>query len=508
MPPTRKASYIWHRVFTGWTVLGLPLIYGADGASAQPPPPQAEVPATVMAGLGAAAGPSPATRNLAVSLSPYPSVEDKGQAEVSVKPSPPGLALGTASPAPRLSPGPRAGVDAALVPAPPSPRPRAVPSAPEVTDQEPTTSVSRLSSLTAGSPSLASADLQFSPDPSNPDQSSPDQSSPDQSSPTESSPTESLTDPDPPAEQASPITETRLSVQGLYVLQGGRSSGRARLAGTTFVTPNLLLEGALDWVAGPDLTNRDGVKIPELYLAAAVPGTPGLRFRLGQLDLTSYFDRNSFAKDLGRDFFNPTFHTNPALIAGANATASRLGGLVQWSVNDDLMVSASTFSSSGSLSAFALDGLVGEVTVRADNLILRGTALTGRDLNFQGTGDRLSSYGLNAEWFVPQVNLGVFGRYGHLTSSSGFLGDAYSIGLNAFDVFMAEDRLGLAYGRNLPTASVNGRTPDVLEVFYDFVALPQTRLGFTFQQRNAFQDSFLGFRIRSTVNLLPPRSRP
>ena len=73
---------------------------------------------------------------------------------------------------------------------------------------------------------------------------------------------------------------------------------------------------------------------------------------------------------------------------------------------------------------------------------------------------------------------------------------------------MEEDRLGLAYGRNLPTAAIAGQTPDVLEVFYDVVALPYLRMGVTFQQRNHFQDSFLGFRIRSDVNLLPTRSRP
>lgn len=308
----------------------------------------------------------------------------------------------------------------------------------------------------------------------------------------------------PPLEDLNqPITETSLSLQGLYVRQASQSSARARLSGNTFLTPNLLVGGALDVVTGPDLTNRDGVQLTELYVATAVPGVPGLRFRLGQLDITSYFDRNSFAKDVGRDFFNSTFHTNPALIAAANATASSPGGLVQWSLNDNLMLSASAFSSAADLSDFALDGFAGEVGLRTGNLILRGTFLTGQDTDFQGTGDRLASYGLNAEWFLPQANIGLFGRYGRLNSSSGSVGDNYSIGLNAFDVFMEEDRIGVAYGRNLPTASVNGLTPDVLEVFYDFEALPNVRVGFTFQQRNQLQESFAGFRIRGDLDLLP-----
>lgn len=304
-----------------------------------------------------------------------------------------------------------------------------------------------------------------------------------------------------------PITEPNLRLQGLYILQGDQSSARARLSGDAFLTPNLAVGGALDLVTGPDLTDSDGVDLTELYLAASVPGVPGLRFRVGQLDLTSYFDRSSFAKDISRDFFNSTFHTNPALIAGANSTSSRPGGLVQWAITDDLNLSAAVFSSASNITDFALDGFAGEVGFRTGDLILRGTFLTGRDTQFQGTGDRLDAYGLNAEWFIPQANLGLFGRYGRLNSSGGFSGDTYSFGINTLDVFMDNDRLGLGYGRNLPNAVTTG-SPDVLELFYDFEALPNIRMGFTFQQRNQLRESFAGFRIRSDLNLLPPRSLP
>jgi hypothetical protein len=300
------------------------------------------------------------------------------------------------------------------------------------------------------------------------------------------------------------ITEPNLNLQGLYVLQGDNSSARARLSGEAFLTPHLLIGGALDLVTGPDLTNDDGVDLTELYLATAVPGAPGLRFRLGQLDLTSYFDRNSFAKDIGRDFFNSTFHTNPALISGANATASRPAGLVQWAVTDDIALNAAVFSSSSDITDFALDGFAGEVGFRTGNFIVRGTFLTARDSEFQGSGGRLDSYGVNAEWFIPEANIGLFGRYGHLNNDgTGFSGDTYSFGVNALDIFMENDRLGLGYGRNLETTVAAGETPDVLELFYDFEVIPNLRLGFTFQQRNNLQESYAGFRVRGDLDLLP-----
>lgn len=303
---------------------------------------------------------------------------------------------------------------------------------------------------------------------------------------------------------AAPLSDPTFNVQGLYVLQGDRSSARARLNGSAFLTPNILVGGTLDVVTGEDLTSNDGIQVTELYLATALPNAPGLRFRLGQLDLTSYFDRNSFAKDIARDFFNPIFNTNPALLAGANVTASRPAGLVQWSVNDDITLSASAFSSSPNLSDFALDGFAGELSFRTGNLILRGTYLTARDTEFQGTQDRLSAYGLNAELFIPEANLGLFGRYGSLNNTNtGLAADTFSFGLNAFDLFMENDRLGLAYGRNLNTVSVQGRTPDAVEVFYDFEVLPNIRMGFTFQQLNQFTESVAGFRIRSDFDLSP-----
>ncbi|MGP1375223.1 MAG: carbohydrate porin [Almyronema sp.] len=304
-----------------------------------------------------------------------------------------------------------------------------------------------------------------------------------------------------------PLSDPSLTLQGLYVLQGDQSSARARVSGAAFLTPTVLVGGALDVVTGDDLTNNDGAQLTELYLAGSLPGVPGLRLRFGQLDLTSYFDRNSFAKDISRDFFNSTFQTNPALIAGANVTASRPAGLVQWAVTDDIAVNAAVFSSSANINDFALDGFAGEVGLRTGNLIVRGTFVSSRDTQFQDTGDRLEAYGVNAELFIPELNAGLFGRYGRLdNASNNFEADTYSFGFNVLDIFADRDRLGVAYGRNLETTPDDGRTPDVLEVFYDFELIPNIRAGFTFQQRDSLSESFAGFRIRGDLDLAPSLS--
>lgn len=304
-----------------------------------------------------------------------------------------------------------------------------------------------------------------------------------------------------------PLSDPTLELQGLYILQGDASSARARLNGSAFLTPNLVIGGALDVVTGEGLTNDDGVQLTELYAAASFPGVPGLRFRFGQLDLTSYFDRNSFAKDASRDFFNSTFQTNPALFAGANVTASRPAGLVQWAVTDSIGLTAGIFSSDADIGDFDLDGFGAEASFRTGDLIVRGTFLSSRDTDFQATDDRIEAYGVNAEWFFPAIDVGIFGRYGQVSNpDSDFDADTYSIGLNALDLFMEDDRLGFAYGRNLDFDANDGETPDVWEVFYDFELVPDIRAGFTFQQRNSFTESFAGFRIRGDLDLIPSLS--
>ncbi len=334
-----------------------------------------------------------------------------------------------------------------------------------------------------------------------------------------------LTDSQPllPATATTPPT---LQLQGVYVLQGDDSSARARVSTTYPLTPQILFGGTLDLTSGNAFSDspEDGLSINELYIATAPRDLPNLRFVLGQLDLTSYFDRNSFAKDGASQFFNPVFQTNPALTAAS--IGSRPGALVNWSVTDDLEARAAVFSSARSIGDFSLDGFAGEVGFRVGNAIIRGTYATARETGSGGgfrevfqvdrgdgqtgllRGDRQESYGVNAEIFVPALNMGIFGRYGRYENLDlGLGGDTYSGGLNFFDVLNNNDRLGVAYGRGLSNEQLrraaNDRIPDVLEVFYDFPLLSNLRLGLTYQQLNEFSESIAGLRIRTEFDVTP-----
>ncbi|MGJ3254115.1 MAG: hypothetical protein ACFE0J_23725 [Elainellaceae cyanobacterium] len=359
-----------------------------------------------------------------------------------------------------------------------------------------------------------------------------------QTAPFPSSQTPESTFPPPPTPPANvqqdsltdrtPVTPPTLQLQGAGILVDDDFSARARLSGTYYLTPQILVGGALDLTEGTAFSDSEteGFNINELYLAASLRDLPNLRFVVGQLDLTSYFDRNSFAKDSLTHFFNPVFQTNPAL--AANAIGSRPGALINFSPTDNLDVRAAAFSSDRSIGDFDLDGFAGEVGFRVGNLILRGTYVSARD---GGTndgppeifgfdrgddvfgieeGDREESFGFNAELFIPEINMGLFGRYGRYENlDAGVSADTFSGGFNFLDVFMRNDRLGLAYGRALSNDDLrqerDDKTPDVVEVFYDFPLLsnPNTRLGVTLQQRDEFSETVAGIRIRTTFDILP-----
>lgn len=322
------------------------------------------------------------------------------------------------------------------------------------------------------------------------------------------------------------LREPSLQVQGVYITQGDDSAARARLSGVYPLTPQLLFGATLDLVTGENLlvdSRGEGLNINELFLATSVGGLPNLRFVLGQLDLTSYFDRNSFAKDGASQFFNPVFQTNPAL--SATGIASRTGLLVNWSVTDNIEAKAAVFSSSDKISDFALDGFAGELAIRYGNAIIRGTYATDRDAGIRDTfpesfgiarntertvfgpekDDREEAYGVNAEVFIPNLKLGLFGRYGRYENRDlGRGADTYSFGLSFLDLFTPDDRLGLGYGRALSNESLRrGDTPDVLELFYDFKFLPNLRFGFTVQGRDGFEETVFGIRVRSEFDVTP-----
>lgn len=325
-----------------------------------------------------------------------------------------------------------------------------------------------------------------------------------------------------PTSELNPLAPT-LRLQGLYVNQDG-SSARARVTGIYPFTTNALVGGTVDLTAGDDFSDSQvgSLSINELYFTGSLPSLPNLRLTVGQVDLTSYFDRNSFAKDVGTHFFNPVFQTNPALAAAG--IGPRPAALLNWNITDNVEAKVAAFSSSRNLSDFAIDAFAGELGFRVGNAIIRGTFASDRDAGRDGfqeifgidrgngvfgpeSGDRENAFGLNAEYFIPQINMGLFARYGHYENTELDEGaDTYSLGLNFLDLFMPDDRLGFGYGRNLSNDELrrdnDDKVPDVWELFYDVRISPNFRAGATLQARNEFSDFIAGFRVRADFDLL------
>jgi hypothetical protein len=325
-----------------------------------------------------------------------------------------------------------------------------------------------------------------------------------------------------PTSELDPLAPT-LRLQGLYVNQDG-SSARARVTGIYPFSTNALVGGTVDLTAGDDFSDSQvgSLSINELYFTGSLPSLPNLRLTVGQVDLTSYFDRNSFAKDVGTHFFNPVFQTNPALAAAG--IGPRPAALLNWNITDNVEAKVAAFSSSRNLSDFAIDAFAGELGFRVGNAIIRGTFASDRDAGRDGfqeifgidrgngefgpeSGDRENAYGLNAEYFIPQINMGLFARYGHYENTELDEGaDTYSVGLNFLDLFMPDDRLGFGYGRNLSNDELrrdnDDKVPDVWELFYDVRISPNFRAGATLQARDEFSDFVAGFRVRADFDLL------
>lgn len=346
----------------------------------------------------------------------------------------------------------------------------------------------------------------------------------------DSLPATDIPDPTPPAQDVAQTTsepETTLApaersevfVQAAYLQEGSEGSARLRAGGIYVLSPSVFAGATVDLSTGQAFSDTDqtGLSLSELYLTASPANLPELRFTVGLMDLTSYLDRNSFAKDSLTHFFNPVFQTNPAL--STVNIASRPGALVNWTPVDAVSLTATAFSASRSLSDFAIDSFAGEVGVRFGNAIVRGTYVTSTDAGRRDgfsesfaidrgngqfgplPGDRETGFGLNAEAFIPNLKLGFFGRYGWYTNQTlGVSGQTYSLGVNGLDVFMPGDRLGLGYGRQLSNSDLRqasgGPTPDVLELFYDAPIIDNLRAGVSVQQRNAFSETYLGFRVR------------
>jgi hypothetical protein len=331
------------------------------------------------------------------------------------------------------------------------------------------------------------------------------------------------TSPDP-SQQAEDLGEPVVTAQGVYLLEGDESSARARLSASYALTPNVLFGATLDWTTGDAFTDspEEGFDLNELYVTLSSPSLPSLRLTLGMIDLTSYFDRNSFAKDAATHFFNPVFQTNPALTAAG--IGSRPGVLVNWDLTDFLSMRGAAFSSDRDLDEFAFDAAAAEVALRLGHFIVRGTYVTDRDAGQESgfneifsfprgnddfgleADDREVAYGVNAEYFIPAANLGFFARYGYYENQTLDQGGyTYSLGLNALDLFFADDRLGLAYGRELSNDSLRRDQgediSDVLELFYDVRLTRNFRVGASLQAQDGFSETVAGLRVRADFNL-------
>jgi len=324
--------------------------------------------------------------------------------------------------------------------------------------------------------------------------------------------------------EINPLAPT-LTLQGVVINQGD-TSARARLSGIYPISPNALVGGSVDLSTGDSLSVAPGgglqLQLNELYFTGSLPSLPNLRMSVGLLDLTSYFDRNSFAKNAETHFFNSVFQTNPALSAAG--IGSRPAVLLNWDVTDNLQARAAAFSSHRNLGDLAINAFAGEVAFRAGNAIIRGTYASDRDAERNNgfkeiygiprdngetgvlSSDRENSYGINAEYFIPEIKMGLFGRYGRYENTGVDRGgDTYSLGLNFLDLFMRDDRLGFGYGRDLSNNEMRrkdgNKVPDVWELFYDFRVSPYLRAGVTLQARDEFSDVTAGFRVKTEFDL-------
>ncbi len=295
-----------------------------------------------------------------------------------------------------------------------------------------------------------------------------------------------------------------LDVQGVYLNQGD-DAARLRLRGIYPVSPHALFGAIVDLASGTDFqgTEGTGVSLSELYFTGSLPNYSNLRLTAGLMDLTSYFDRNSFAKDSTTHFFHPLFQTNPALASAG--IGSRPGALLNWNITDNIEAKAAVFSSERNLGDFGLNAFASEIGFRVGTGIFRATYATDKDKGRGGVfgtqeGDRENAFGLNGEYYIPQIKMGMFARYGWLENTDRDKNaETYSFGINFLDMFVKDARLGLGYAYG-PDFSKND---DVWELFYDMRIAKGLRAGITLQERDGFSETIVGFRVKTDIRLYP-----
>ncbi|MEL6247588.1 MAG: hypothetical protein AAFY78_24270 [Cyanobacteria bacterium J06648_16] len=310
----------------------------------------------------------------------------------------------------------------------------------------------------------------------------------------------------------------RVELQGATLQNGADNTTSGRATVTYSFNEATFLGGTLEATRGTGLVNLDSdLSLHELYLTRSLIPDSTLTLTAGQLDLTSYFDRNSFAKDGTVHFANPTFQTNPALAAAGLESEPAL--LASWRPTDHLLTKVAVFSSGG-VNNLSPDGVAAEVGWQSGTAIMRLTYVTGRDAGdntsfeeayglaraggaLQST-DREHAVGLNAEWFMPESNVGLFARYGlYYHPALDRAAQTYSVGGSVGDVLVPGDRVGVAYGQALSNSRLRDARSDVAELFYDRSIAPGLRVGASLQSTDGFSDTQLGLRVRTNTDLLP-----
>ncbi len=318
----------------------------------------------------------------------------------------------------------------------------------------------------------------------------------------------------------------QLRLQGLLIGEtDAEISARIRLSGLYPINSRTVFGGTLESRVG-NIVGTDYFDIHELFITHALNEARSVRISVGRLDLTSYFDRNSFAKDIATHFFNPAFQTSPALAAAG--VGSQPAVLFNWTVNDFIEVKLAGFSSRRPIDDLEPDSFAGEVAFRlSDWGLLRLTYVNSVERRQRGDdddpprqfnliaaqpGDREQAFGVNLEAFIPDTKLGVFARFGHYDNLDRDRGSAnsYSLGINLLDLWVPRDRLGLGYGTLLSNGDFRRELdrpfPDALELFYDRPLNRFLRIAGSLQLINSFSEVVLGVRLRADFDLL--RRRP
>ncbi|MGA7952539.1 MAG: carbohydrate porin, partial [Gloeobacterales cyanobacterium] len=213
-----------------------------------------------------------------------------------------------------------------------------------------------------------------------------------------------------------------------------------------------------------------------------------------RIDAFEIIDTNSFANNEEVDFSNGSLINNPLItfiFAGP-------GTGFDWKIADAFSFRGLYIANQGGNSfGFGTGGLTGSNSIGALELEVRPSQTSKIKLqygayttqttylvngtNFVGTPTKSNVYGVNAEWAItPQI--GVFGRYGAGTATTGFLNlgagnlqgptndfnlTYWSAGFSFPDLFAPGNTLGIAVGQPPRATNIASGTETDYELYYN-----------------------------------------